>query len=83
MTHLRTPPNGRREGPLGGLPESSALATEPLLIGVPRLVQLLGLSRTRTYALVKRGALPSIRLSERSIVVSRLALEAWLRGEGV
>lgn len=39
----------------------------------------LGISRARVYKLIGRGKLPAIRLSERSLRVSRLALDAYRR----
>lgn len=39
----------------------------------------LGISTSGVYKLIKRGRLPAIRLSERGLRVSRLALEAYQR----
>lgn len=49
----------------------------PLLLRVPEVARLLGVSRTRAYVLVQRGELPAIRIGQ-SVRVSRRALEAWI-----
>jgi excisionase family DNA binding protein len=56
------------------------LSDQPLLLSVPHVGRLLGLSRSRIYALIASGVIPSRRLSERSIVISRLELQRWLEG---
>jgi excisionase family DNA binding protein len=50
------------------------------LLTVREAARLLRLSRSQTYALCQRGALPTIRLG-RSVRVPREELEAWLRGQ--
>ena len=54
------------------------LAGEPLLLSIPRVAELLGLSRSRAYALVATGVIPSRRLTERSLVVPTPLLARWL-----
>ena len=65
---------------------TAARALDPLtvkgvLLSVPQVAEITGLSRSRTYALIRAGAIPHLQLSERSIMVYSLALDAWLRGE--
>ena len=45
---------------------------------VPEAAELLDLPRTRTYELIQRGALPAVRIGERSIRVNRQELERFL-----
>jgi excisionase family DNA binding protein len=59
-------------------PVVAALAGEPLLLAIPRVAQLLGISRSRAYVLVQTGVLPTLRLGERRLVVSKAALLRWL-----
>ena len=51
-----------------------------LLISVGEAASLLGVSRGLCYQLVQEGRLPSIRLGRR-VLISRQALETWVRQE--
>jgi len=45
----------------------------PLSVSVPEAARLLGLSRSSTYAAVKRGEIPSVRVGGRVLIpMSRL-----------
>ena len=52
--------------------------TEKEWMKVPEAAELLGLPKTRTYELIQRGALPAVRIGERSIRVNRNELERFL-----
>ena len=47
------------------------------LIRVKELAKIIRLSRARTYALIQRGVIPSVRIGG-SIRVPRAAYEQWL-----
>ena len=48
--------------------------TEPLLVKPPEAARLLGLSPRTLWSLTKMGKIPHIRLGERSVRYSRMAL---------
>lgn len=52
----------------------------PLVLTVPEVAVLLGISRTHAYELAARGEIPALRLGRR-IVVPRRGLERLLDGE--
>ena len=52
------------------------------LLRVVEVAQLLGLGRSRTYALVAARELPSVRIAGR-VWVPRKALERWLERQAV
>jgi excisionase family DNA binding protein len=54
-----------------------APARSPLM-RVAEVAEVLGLSRKRCYELVAAGAIPSVRVSQRSIRVPRVSLDAYL-----
>lgn len=45
---------------------------------VREVAEALGISRVRTYELVKEGKIPSVRLSPRRIRIPVEVFEAWL-----
>lgn len=49
----------------------------PLLLSVPEVAKVLGLSRTRAYELIRSAGFPHIRIGNR-IVVSRDKFIAWI-----
>jgi excisionase family DNA binding protein len=51
--------------------------TEKLLLKPAEVSATLGLSRTKTYALIASGGLPSVRIG-RSVRVPNAALQAWI-----
>ncbi len=51
---------------------------EPDLIKVSELARCLSISRSLAYQLIRSGEIPSCRLTDKAIRVSRLALAAWL-----
>lgn len=53
---------------------------ECLTLTVPEAARLLGISRNAGYEACARGDLPGVVRIGRSLRVSRLALEEWLRG---
>lgn len=50
---------------------------EPLALKVEQVAQLLAVSRSQAYALVRAGRIPSVKVGN-AIRVPRRALEAWL-----
>jgi excisionase family DNA binding protein len=48
---------------------------------VAEIARLLGVPRTRAYALIQRGELPAVRIGERTIRVNRRELERFLLEE--
>lgn len=63
-----------REDPMG----RSTAPPNPDLLTVPEAAEYLRISRNLAYNLVKRGILPHINLTERTIRVPRHALELWI-----
>lgn len=56
---------------------------EKLTYSVPEAAEALGIGRNLAYELAKRGKLPGlIRLGEKRVVVSKLAIDRLLQGEG-
>nr|WP_084146984.1 helix-turn-helix domain-containing protein [Paenibacillus wynnii] len=51
-------------------------------ITVKEAAELLGVSQTTVYAMVRQGQIPAVRVRSR-IFFTRLALEEWLRSGGV
>jgi excisionase family DNA binding protein len=49
------------------------------VLTVREVQRILGLGRNSTYELIASGRLPSIRITARRIVVTKQALEAFLR----
>ncbi|MBR2782942.1 MAG: helix-turn-helix domain-containing protein [Firmicutes bacterium] len=52
--------------------------TEKLTVSVDELAKLLGVSRPTAYALTHQTGFPSIRISDRRIIVPVDALRIWL-----
>jgi excisionase family DNA binding protein len=70
-----------------GLPRTDVVASrtdqpapplEPLLLTVEQAATLLGISRTRTYALTSRGELESLAISPGCRRVPRAAVLDWI-----
>ncbi len=57
--------------------EMAAHVGEPILLKVEEVAYLLRLSRTKVYALLESGEIPSIRCGW-ARRIPRLALEAWV-----
>ncbi len=55
-------------------------AVEQPYLTIAEVASELGLTRSGVYKLIKRGRLKAIRRTERSLRVSRLALDAYRRG---
>jgi excisionase family DNA binding protein len=51
--------------------------SQPLLLNIPQVMQLLGLSRSKVYKLIKFEGLPVVRFG-RAVRVSLIALQEWL-----
>jgi excisionase family DNA binding protein len=49
------------------------------VLTVREVQRILGLGRNSTYELIASGRLPSIRITARRVVVTKQALEAFLR----
>jgi excisionase family DNA binding protein len=54
---------------------------EKLVLNIPEVAKLLGISRTTAYALANSGQLPAIRLGKR-IICPKAALEKMLQETG-
>ncbi|MBQ8212477.1 MAG: helix-turn-helix domain-containing protein [Clostridia bacterium] len=52
--------------------------TEKMTLSVDELAQELGISKPLAYNLIKRNDFPSLRISERRIVIPVDALRSWL-----
>jgi excisionase family DNA binding protein len=68
-------PNADRAEPFGA--SSVATVREPLLLTVRDVEVALQLGRTRTYELVRSGAIPVLRVG-RAVRVPREALRRWI-----
>jgi excisionase family DNA binding protein len=56
--------------------------TEKMTLSIPEVAETLGISRNLAYELAARGELPGlIRLGEKRVVCSKLAIEKLLQGE--
>jgi len=58
------------------------VSTDKLTLTIPEVARALGISRNLCYELARRGGLPVIRLGEKRLVISRVALERMLEGNG-
>ena len=59
------------------------MATERLTLSIPEACAILGISRNLGYELARRGELPGlIRLGQKRVVCSKLAIEKLLEGNG-
>jgi excisionase family DNA binding protein len=56
------------------------MGLDPLLLKAPEVAKLLGLGRSKVFAMVAAGELPVIRIG-RSVRIPRQALERWIRDE--
>ena len=56
------------------------MGLEPLLLKATEAGKLLGLGRSKVFAMVAAGELPSVRIG-RSVRIPREALERWVRGQ--
>lgn len=58
-------------------------ASDRLLLRIPEAAEVLGISRSTMYKLIAAGDVPTVRIGERAVRVSRAALEAFVdRQEG-
>jgi excisionase family DNA binding protein len=55
---------------------------EPLLLKATEAGKLLGLGRSKVFAMVAAGELPVIRIG-RSVRIPRQALERWIRDQTI
>ncbi len=55
---------------------------EPLLLKATEAGELLGLGRSKVFAMVAAGELPVIRIG-RSVRIPRQALERWIRDQTI
>lgn len=56
--------------------------TEKMTLSIAEVAETLGISRNLAYELAARGELPGlIRLGEKRVVCSKLAIERLLQGE--
>lgn len=56
------------------------MGLEPLLLKAPEVAKLLGLGRSKVFAMVAAGELPVVRIG-RSVRIPRQALERWIRDQ--
>jgi excisionase family DNA binding protein len=56
--------------------------TEKLVYTIDETASKLGLSRATAYSLAREGRIPAIRISERRLVVPKVALEKMLAEAG-
>lgn len=54
------------------------MGNEKLTLSVDELAQELGISKPLAYDLIKRDGFPSVRVSERRIIIPIDALRRWL-----
>lgn len=59
-------------------PEDTTQAAQSLVLDIVTAGKMLGLGRSQAYEAAARGTIPTIRLSERRLVVPRARLEAML-----
>jgi len=59
-------------------PQQGQAGLEPLLLRVTEVALVLGIGRTKVFALLAAGELPAVRLG-RSVRIPREALERWVR----
>ena len=56
--------------------------TEKMTLSIPEVAETLGISRNLAYELAAKGDLPGlIRLGQKRVVCSRLAIERLLQGD--
>ena len=58
------------------------MGLEPLLLKATEAGKLLGLGRSKVFAMVAAGELPVIRIG-RSVRIPRQALERWIRDQTI
>lgn len=58
--------------------DSKNISSEKLLLGITEVAALLSLGRSKTYALIAAGELPSIRLGK-SVRVPAQKLREWVQ----
>ena len=58
------------------------MGLEPLLLKATEAGKLLGLGRSKVFAMVAAGELPAIRIG-RSVRIPRQALERWIRDQTI
>ncbi len=57
--------------------------TQKMTLSIPEVAETLGISRNLAYELAARGELPGlIRLGEKRVVCSKLAIDRLLQGNG-
>jgi excisionase family DNA binding protein len=62
--------------------KEACLGLEPLLLKATEAGILLGLGRSKVFAMVAAGELPVIRIG-RSVRIPRQALERWIRDQTI
>jgi excisionase family DNA binding protein len=55
----------------------TTVTPQPLLLNIPQVMKLLGLSRSKVYNLIKAEGLPVVRFG-RSVRISPASLQQWL-----
>ena len=59
------------------------MRNEKLTLSVDELAQELGISKPLAYELTRRDGFPSVRISERRIIIPVDALRSWLNANAV
>jgi excisionase family DNA binding protein len=54
------------------------MSNDKLTLSVEEMAQELGISKPLAYDLIKRDGFPSVRISERRIIIPVDALRSWL-----
>ncbi len=62
------------------MPKHEIRNLEPLCVSVPEAARMLGITRSTAYELVKTGAIPSIRIGPRRVIVPLQALREKFSG---
>lgn len=58
------------------------MSTQKMTLSIPEVAEMLGISRNLAYQLAAKGELPGlIRLGEKRVICSKLAIDKLLQGE--
>ena len=59
-----------------------ATDTEPLVLRVEQVAELLSCSKSQVYTLIRAGEIPSVRLGKSGVRVPKAQLIAWINSGG-
>ena len=57
------------------------MALKSIALSVPQMAQVLGISKPVAYELIKKDGFPSVRISDKRIVIPLRLLEKWLEDQ--